>query len=513
MSVPGTVHLVDLEGTVQAKHADGSKNDIVLIPAPSSDPEDPLNWPPTRKALSTTTTLLYTLTIGLASAAIYSVLIPISLSHAITLSDLNKGTGYMFLALGWGCLLWQPLALQYGKRPTYLLSLLLTMATQIWAPYTTTNAQWIASKVLQGFFGAPHERGFFLALYGALLAGSSYFAPVIAGFIAEGQGWVWVLYWCAIFCGGGFVLCFLGMEETNYSRRMLVGREVGGGRDGEKDGGGKDGPSASAVEEDVRSEHLSKGTTYLDKIKLWRTRDNRLLGMASRPLIFLTFPVVAYAGFSYGANLIWFNVLNATASLIFSSPPYSFSPSMVGLTYLSPLLAVLLSTVYTGYLGDKFLLHMARRNGGIHEPEHRLWLFLPTLILLPFGLILWGVGAAHGIHWFGCVFAMGTIAFVSAVGLQVSVAYCIDSYKDLASEAIVAVILIRNSMSFGVSYGITPWVTNMGLQNAFLVAAFVGVAQAATFFVFVGYGKAMRRASSGRYRRYVEQMARDGVIH
>lgn len=215
----------------------------------------------------------------------------------------------------------------------------------------------------------------------------------------------------------------------------------------------------------------------------------------------------------YGANLIWFNVLNATAPLIFSSPPYSFSPSMVGLTYLSPLLAVLLSTVYTDYLGDKFLLHMARRNGGIHEPEHRLWLFLPTLILLPFGLILWGVGAAHSIHWFGCVFAMGTIAFVSAVGLQVSVAYCIDSYTDLASEAIVAVILIRNSMSSGVSYGITPWVTNMGFQNAFLVAAFVGMAQAATFFIFVRYGKAMRRASSGRYMRYVSQMARDGVIH
>ncbi|KAK4502375.1 hypothetical protein PRZ48_005800 [Zasmidium cellare] len=533
--VPGTVHLVDLEGTVRAKHADGSKQDIVLIPAPSLDPEDPLNWSRPRKLLSTATTIIYTICICYATAAIYSVLVPISLSHSIPLNDLNRGTGYMFLLLGWGCLFFQPLALQYGKHPVYLLSLLLTMATQIWAPYTTTNGQWIASKILQGFFGAAveslceisiadvwfqHERGFWLAAYGAGLAGSSYFAPVISGFIADGQGWEWVLYWCAIFCGGGFVICFFLMEETNYSRKVLVGREVGGGQAGEEKDNSKDNLSASAVEEETaesQSGHLSKRTTYLDKIKLWRSRDlrkpNRLVSMALRPLIFLTFPVVAYAGFSYGANLIWFNVLNATASLIFSSPPYSFSPSMVGLTYLSPLLAVILSTIYTGWLGDKCLLHMARRNNGIHEPEHRLWLFLPTIILLPFGLILWGVGAAHGIHWFGCVFAMGTIAFVSAVGLQVSVAYCIDCYKDLASEAIVAVILIRNSMSFGVSYGITPWVTNMGLQNAFLVAAFVGMAQAATFGIFVRYGKTMRRSSRGRYGRYVEQMARDGVIH
>lgn len=41
--IPGTVHLVDLEGTMHAKHAKGGQKDIVLVPAPSSDPDDPLN--------------------------------------------------------------------------------------------------------------------------------------------------------------------------------------------------------------------------------------------------------------------------------------------------------------------------------------------------------------------------------------------------------------------------------------------------------------------------------------
>lgn len=31
------------------------------------------------------------------------------------------------LFFGWGCLVWQPLALQYGKRPVYLFSILATM--------------------------------------------------------------------------------------------------------------------------------------------------------------------------------------------------------------------------------------------------------------------------------------------------------------------------------------------------------------------------------------------------
>ena len=43
--VPGTVHLVDLEGTMQAKHAKGAgQSDIVLVPAPSSDPDDPVRF-------------------------------------------------------------------------------------------------------------------------------------------------------------------------------------------------------------------------------------------------------------------------------------------------------------------------------------------------------------------------------------------------------------------------------------------------------------------------------------
>lgn len=47
-SVPGTVHLVDLEHTLQTRHAK-AHNDIVLVPTPSTDPEDPLNWTQRRK--------------------------------------------------------------------------------------------------------------------------------------------------------------------------------------------------------------------------------------------------------------------------------------------------------------------------------------------------------------------------------------------------------------------------------------------------------------------------------
>lgn len=40
-------------------HAEGKQHDIVLVPKPSNDPDDPLNWSPRRKMLSTSCMCMY----------------------------------------------------------------------------------------------------------------------------------------------------------------------------------------------------------------------------------------------------------------------------------------------------------------------------------------------------------------------------------------------------------------------------------------------------------------------
>ncbi|PVH72653.1 MFS general substrate transporter [Cadophora sp. DSE1049] len=541
-AIPGTIHLVDLEGTIRAKHASSADlKDIVLVPAPSADPEDPLNWSVKRKWLSTVSQSVYTFTIGIASAAIYSVFVPISGDTGLTLGDLNAGTGYMFLFFGWGCLFWQAVALQWGKRPVYLFSLLATLGIMIWVPHAETNGAWIGSKILQGFVGAPieslceisitdiyftHERGSYMGLYALMLAGSSFLAPVLAGFINDGQGWHWVMYWCAIFLGVGFVFCFLFMEETNYDRAPLESISTPSDTPGtntpqEKQLSKSEDPERSSavpisnLNVDPSPPSLEyRPKTYLQKLTLIdKKRDFKFFHLMYRPFLFFSLPAVVYAGFSYGSNLIWFNVLNGTASLILSGAPYNFAPSMVGLSYLSPLLGVFLASWYSGVLGDKVVLRLARRNNGVLESEHRLWLFTVSLFIIPSGLILWGVGAAHHVHWFGLVFAMGAIAASNAAAIQLSISYCIDSYKDLSGEAMVTVILIRNTMSFAVGYGITPWVVDMGYQNAFILAAFAGLAQVMTFLVVVKWGKSWRVRTKDRYFRYVRESVQLGVGH
>jgi hypothetical protein len=48
---------------------------------------------------------------------------------------------------------------------------------------------------------------------------------------------------------------------------------------------------------------------------------------------------------------------------------------------------------------------------------------------------------------------MGGLAFTTTVGIALSINYLIDSYHDISGDAIVTVIIIRNTMSFAVSYG------------------------------------------------------------
>jgi hypothetical protein len=86
--------------------------------------------------------------------------------------------------------------------------------------------------------------------------------------------------------------------------------------------------------------------SYWAKLRLIRQEDLRentpLTGMSLRPFIYFRFPVIVFSGFMYGAVICYFNVLNGTVSLILSAPPYSFPPSIVGLSYTSCLIGVFL---------------------------------------------------------------------------------------------------------------------------------------------------------------------------
>ena len=82
----------------------------------------------------------------------------------------------------------------------------------------------------------------------------------------------------------------------------------------------------------------------------------------------------------------------------------------------------------------------------------------------------------------------------------------------VTGESIIS-ILMGVSINSDMLHSITPWIINMGLQNAFIVAAFAGLIQVLTVFFFIRYGERLRQASVDRYLHYKEEMVLDCLDH
>ncbi|KIW72564.1 hypothetical protein PV04_00746 [Phialophora macrospora] len=515
---PGTVHLLHLH----TNRAD----EKILVPKPSDHPDDPLNWSKARKLLNVSLVLLYVFTTGVGGTSVYSVLTPISQDTGITIAQLNNGTGYLFLLAGWSNLIWQPLALTFGRRPVILLSLVGCVAITEWTAWIDSYGPWAAARCLYGFVCAPvevlpeicipdiffaHERGGYIGIYMMVLCGSNFIAPLIAGFMNDAYGWHWVQHWAAILLGANLVLSFFLQEETLFSRSTVEAErvdEVSSPVEREETfpekGPVTDSTATASTIPVTASTYRVK--TYRDKLSLWTHSGisaSQFLRMMYRPvLIFFQFPNITWAGFMYGSSLAWYNVYNATTSVILSSPPYNFSPAMVGLSYVAPLIGTLIAGALTGPVSDWYTLKLARRAGGLREPEQRLWGLVLYCILMPVGLILWGIGAAHKLHW--AVLLLGSIlnGYCNVAGGSYAIAYNVDSFKEIAGESIVSVILCRNSMSFGFNYAITPWIAQQGLQDTFIAVSILSCAFGCTFLLMVWKGKYLRTVCADRYWRY-----------
>lgn len=320
---PGTVRLEDIQRT--------NGKDIILQPRPTTDPNDPLNWPNWRKNWNFAICCFYALMVWALIDASTPTWGPMNEQLGFSYTILNDSYAVGSGSLALGAFLLIPFALKFGRRPIYIISTMVQFAVCIWSAKLETVADLILVNLFACGFGAlaevmvqmtvadvffVHQRGLMNTLYVWIFSTGGSLAPVAAGYITTNQGWRWVWWWLTIFFGICLVLFFFTYEESKFipAIHSNSGPEIVEGK-AERSGSQDKGPQADyhpgngedGTPQDLNSisiNHEIPVKTYWQKLAVTTTTKGDFIDFIRhgfQPLaILFTIPAVAYMALIYG---------------------------------------------------------------------------------------------------------------------------------------------------------------------------------------------------------------------
>ncbi|KAG6003961.1 hypothetical protein E4U21_001541 [Claviceps maximensis] len=259
-AVPGTTRYFDdpnrpqeATGDVHLKCDRSGRVPVILVPQPSDDPNDPLNWPLWKRDLITFTLCLAAILATALGAILASNTLVLSAWYTEKLPHIAGLTGYYLLGAGCAAIFFVPSGRIWGKRHLFLLGIIIVILSSIWGglagnfnqskdpelaflqsgPQRNHYRSLIAARVFQGVGTAPfesllnaavgdlycvHQRGIRMAFTNLAVFGGAFFTPVVVGKITHTIGWQWTFYLVAIFSAAVFPAVFLFCPETAYRR-------------------------------------------------------------------------------------------------------------------------------------------------------------------------------------------------------------------------------------------------------------------------------------------------------
>ncbi|KAK1846027.1 major facilitator superfamily transporter [Colletotrichum chrysophilum] len=491
-----------------------------LIPTPSSDPRDPLNLSKLRKWIITMTCATFA-AVGLVQVsglgALLGEFIPqyAAEGHG-SYEDISHLMTYPSLFMGLGNLIGMPLALAVGRRPVFLGSCALAVLGSILCGTAKTYNSHLAARMILGLAAGQsealcplmvqevhflHERARCLMWFTLWQSTLSGVYTLLTSYIAAGigsSGWY--------FLGAGiaaltFLFAIFMVPETKYDRPLAAyqGQEASVSRFVTAYAPGVDDTTGVYTEMLTRKTTTEpreldfvnfKPRTLASDIRIlnqkpdWKEGWQCCTGMA----IVTFFPDMMWAlllnGLTIGVNI----ALGTTYGAILQAAPYSWSSSVVSFALTGQIVVAFLALPLLGRGSDWIIQYFARRNGGIHKPEYRLIPLIIPVIVGTLASILYGQAAAHPerFHWFAIVFSINAYYFGFVGANQVGITYALDAYPTRSGPVLVIICAMRGVISFGTSYGVTPFVNSIGYDGAFGVYGGLTAALGAVgIFVFI----------------------------
>ncbi|KAJ9271366.1 hypothetical protein DTO212C5_2716 [Paecilomyces variotii] len=497
-------------GTVQLRHY--RTNKVILVPTPSNDPNDPLNWSSPKKYH-----VLALVCAGIFTVNFISVAPSVALQEITTdffgdtnlASSLSK-TSYLqttcSLMIGVGNLVWIPLAIKYGRRPVYFFAFSLFLATTIWCGAAQSFSSQLVARLLLGTAAAApeivapltltdvfflHQRGSIMVIYTCCLACGSGMGVVLGGLIMIHEDWRAIYWLSTALVGVVTLLVVFSFPETHYKRQNVLLEAC---EQSEKPV--SDGVAQEESIEEVRATAIPPKKTYIQELKVFSTTytSESLLLLMYRPLVALALPAVLWATLINSITIGLMVVLSADFSTSFSNV-YGFQPWQSGLTFIAGIIGALVGILCGGYLTDWVANIFTVRNGGVRTPEMRLPALVLSLISSPLSCLLYGFGFGKQLPWIVPVIGIALVNFTIVQANNIALLYILDSYRPIAGEVIVTQSVFKAIFGFLLSFYTKTWILESGYVTVFGVLAGISAGIFLGMIPFFFWGDRIRRAT------------------
>ena len=308
------------------------------------------------------------------------------------------------------------------------------------------------------------ERGKRMALTNLAVYGGAFCTPILVGKITKTIGWHWTFYFTAIFCSACLPALIFFVPETAYRRSAHLNTDFASSEDLALDPkqvelrdqqhqstnvGQIPEATKSLAETKARSERdtedvTNRGSTtnqevpkkmsYIQSLKPFsgRKTDDSFWKLFLRPFPLFAHPAILWACLTQGTLIGWTVFIGTMLGAIFLGAPLWWDDVHTGYAYSGPLVGAVLGFLVVGGLADWSAKFMTRHNNGVYEPEFRIVLVIPQLIIGSAGVFGFGIVSPNMVEyfWFWPIFFFGLVVMGMVIGAVASALYIVDAHRN-----------------------------------------------------------------------------------
>lgn len=443
------------------------------------DPENPHNWSRLFRWYITMVVSMLVVCIAYGSSIVTGGLGLIEEKYNVSQEVAILTCSIMVCGFAVGPLLWSPLSEIIGRRPVYIISLLLYVIFNIPCALSPNIGGLLVCRFLCGVFSSSglslaggtiadvwdiEERGMAIAYFAAAPYCGPVFGPIVCGWINVATGRLDLFFWVNLAFAGA-MLILVGLIPETYAPYILKRR-------------------AARLRKETGDLNI---ITEQEKVKL--TLSGIIRTTLIRPItMILTEPVLdlmcMYIVLIYAMLYAFF-----FAYPVIFGKLYHYNDGQIGLMLIPILIGAGFALVATPLIEKSFKEICQVRSS---TPEDRLIGALIGAPFIPISLFILGATSYHHIIWVGpassgIAFGFGMVLCYYSVNN-----YIIDSYQKYAASALAAKVFLRSGGGAAFPLFTTQMYDRLGLNWASWLLAFIGLAMVLIPCVFYVYGARLR---------------------